>query len=619
MVITTTMANYAPAMRDLLNPSASSGTVLLSNVPCRQRRSLDGRWRFIVDPYDLGYVDILTRRNRQGFYRDHKPRHKGDRIEYDFDWSDELVVPGDWNTQDPTLHYYEGTVWYRTTVQVDAVDPATDPTNRTFVHVGAANHTARVFLDGEELGCHVGGYGPFAVEVTGRLTPGTHSLVIQVNNRREPDRVPAMRSDWWNFGGLHRSVDLVTVPRVFLRDAWVTMDADGSLVAGATVDAGDPTTDAATTADVTLELVDSGLTVMLDPVVDRPGEFAARFEADVERWHPGRPVLHRVRWRCATGQAGGGDVDTFDDDVGFRTVAVDGNRILVNGEPTFLRGISIHGEGPSGGRRANGPEDASTLLDWAADLGANFVRLAHYQHDEHMVREADRRGLLAWCELPVYWNIAWDDPRVLGNALAQAEELVVRDRSRAAVALWSVANETLPGEGRHEFLAALVDRVRELDPTRLVSGALITLPTGGLDFTADDEFGSILDVVAINQYLGWYYGERDEIPSATFTTPWRKPILFSELGAGAKHGLRGDEDEIWTEEFQAAVYRAQLEMIGRQPDCAGLSPWILKDFRTPLRVLPQVQDGYNRKGLVSEEGERKLAFDVLAEAYRQMA
>ncbi|MEL6981400.1 MAG: beta-glucuronidase, partial [Actinomycetota bacterium] len=102
-------------------------------------------------------------------------------------------------------------------------------------------------------------------------------------------------------------------------------------------------------------------------------------------------------------------------------------------------------------------------------------------------------------------------------------------------------------------------------------------------------------------------------------TPWGKPIIFSELGAGARHGRHGDEGEIWTEEFQAAIYRAQLAMIAQQPDCVGLSPWILKDFRTPLRVLPGIQDGYNRKGLVSEEGERKLAFDVLADAYARMA
>ena len=101
----------------------------------------------------------------------------------------------------------------------------------------------------------------------------------------------------------------------------------------------------------------------------------------------------------------------------------------------------------------------------------------------------------------------------------------------------------------------------------------------------------------------------------TWSSDFGKPIIFSELGAGAKYGQHGDDDEIWTEEFQAAVYRAQIEMIARQDDCAGLSPWILKDFRTPVRVLPGIQDGYNRKGLVNEEGERKLAFDVLADWY----
>ena len=186
--------------RELLTPPASAGTVLLTNVLCRSRRSLDGRWRAIVDPYDWGYVDVLTRRNRRGFFRDEKPRHPLDRVEYDFDSSPELTVPGDWNTQDPSLLYYEGTVWYRTRFDVDQAEAADVAAqgDRMFLNVGAANHTTRVFLDGEELGTHVGGYGQFAVEVTDRFEVGTHSLVVQVNNRREPDRIPAMRSDWWN-------------------------------------------------------------------------------------------------------------------------------------------------------------------------------------------------------------------------------------------------------------------------------------------------------------------------------------------------------------------------------------------------------------------------------------
>jgi beta-glucuronidase len=236
-----------------------------------------------------------------------------------------------------------------------------------------------------------------------------------------------------------------------------------------------------------------------------------------------------------------------------------------------------------------------------------------------MVREADRRGLLAWGELPVYWGIAFEDETVLANGLAQADELVKRDRSRASVILWSVANETLPGDARLRFLGALVDRVRTLDSTRLTTAALLTLPSADPALHIDDPLGELVDVVAINQYLGWYYGDREDIPTIRFSTDFGKPIVFSELGAGAKVGRHGDEDEIWTEEFQAAVYRAQIAMIRSQPDCVGLSPWILKDFRTPLRTLPGIQDGYNRKGLVSEEGEKKLAFEVLADFYRSVA
>ncbi|MEM7342346.1 MAG: glycoside hydrolase family 2 TIM barrel-domain containing protein [Actinomycetota bacterium] len=584
-------------MDPLLTPPESTGTTLLTNVLARPRRSLAGRWRAILDPYDTGYVNILGRRNRHGYHRDASPTGPSDRVEYDFDSSMELTVPGDWNTQAPELLHYEGTLWYRTMVDLDEPEVAGQ---RTFLTVGAANHTTRVFLDGDELATHVGGFGPFAVELTGRLGPGSHSLVLQVNNRREPFRIPAMRTDWWNFGGITGGVDLVSVPATFLRDAWVTMTADGSVVGGVTVEADGgegpvPVTLTIPALDLTVEAINGRITIDAATV------------ADLERWRPGAPVLHEVRWRC-------GD-DEIVDEVAFRTVERVGNRILVNGEAVYLHGISLHAEGPSGGCRNHGPDDAAELLDWVQDLGANFVRLAHYQHDEHLVREAERRGLLIWVELPVYWGIDFSNELVVANARAQADELVVRDRGRGGVILWSVANETLPGADRDAFLSSLADRVRHLDPTRLVTAALLTLPGDDPHTHIDDPLGAIVDVIAVNQYYGWYYGTRAELAGLTFGSAFDKPIIFSELGAGAKAGHHGTDDEIWTEEFQAGVYEAQIAMIRRQDDCVGLSPWILKDFRTPLRVLPGIQDGYNRKGLVSEEGERKLAFDVLRAYY----
>lgn len=588
----------------------NTATTLLTNLQARRRTGLDGSWKAIVDPYDFGYLDMFGQPSKRGYFRDFKPRHPGDRVEYDFDRSLELVVPGDWNTQRPELLYYEGTVWYRTTFET------TEPeTERTFLNVGAANHTSRVFLDGSELAVHEGGFGPFAVEVTGRLAPGSHSLVLMVDNRRSPERIPALRADWWNFGGITRSVDLVHVPKTFLRDAWMTMAPDGTIVGGIEVDG--PGVDPVAAVD----LVGLHRTAEVPLVDTDDGQVrSGRFELDpsgVDRWAPGAPVLHPVRYRLEAAGAGpdGGGRDVVGDEIGFRTVSTDGTDIAVNGEPVFLRGISLHAEGPSGGRRAHGDDDAVTLLGWAEDLNANFVRLAHYQHDEAMVRTADRLGLLAWCELPVYWGIDFANPATKANAVEQLTELVVRDRSRASVVLWSVANETLPGPDRDEFLASLAAETRALDPTRLVTAALFTHPPAGQAVSIDDPLGSVVDVIGVNQYLGWYYGDRNDIADTTWTSAFGKPIVFSELGAGAKAGVHGPDDEIWTEEFQAAVYVEQLKMVERCGDCAGLSPWILKDFRSPVRVLPGVQDGYNRKGLVSEEGQRKLAFDVVRDFY----
>ncbi len=592
-----------------LGPATTSGTTLLTNLRSRrnagQVRSLDGTWRAIIDPYDTGYVNILGERNKAGFFRDFKPRHEGDRVEYDFDTSLELEVPGDWNTQHPELLYYEGTVWCRRRFDVDEAPTAGE---RSFLSFGAVNHTSRVFLDGEELATHVGGFGGFAVEVTGRLTVGSHSLVVQVDNRREADRIPAMRTDWWNFGGITRSVELVTVPATFIRDAWITMAPNGDIVGGVSADGDlDGLTVRVEIDEITVEDGHSASAEAAYEFVGGPGT------VEFERWNPGAPVLHSVYFSLI--DVGGNKVDLVTDEVGFRTVRTEGTQILVNDRPVFCKGISIHGEGPTGGKRAHGAADAATLLGWAVELGANFVRLGHYQHDEAMVLEADRLGLLVWGELPVYWGIDFGNEAVLANGLEQGDELVVRDRSRASVILWSAANETLPGVDRNRFITALLDRFRLLDPTRLVTAALLTLPSNDPNVHIDDPLGEQVDVIGVNQYLGWYYGNRDDIAGVRWTSAFGKPIIFSELGAGAKVGHHGQPGEIWTEEFQAAVYEAQIAMIEQQTECAGLSPWILKDFRTPMRVLPGIQDGYNRKGLVSEEGEKKLAFETLRVFY----
>jgi beta-glucuronidase len=572
---------------------------LITNLGGRSATSLDGTWRFVLDPYRSGYFNIFGEPNRHGWHNDAKPRTSRDRVEYDFDSSATIEVPGDWNSQRPEYLYYEGAAWYRRTFQHDPQEG-----RRLFVHFGASNQLTRVWCNGKGPVEHDGGFGPFCVELTDAVEAGENSLVVMVDNSRRPDAVPTMDTDWWNYGGLHRSVTLVDVATTFVRDAWLQLDSDGSAIIGEIVLEGPESA----SRTVTVRVPELGVGSRL--ITDEFGQAAVRIAADPERWSPDNPRLYRVEWEL-------GD-EVLVDDIGFRTIGTDGHHIVLNDEPIFLKGISIHAEAPTHARRAAGRTDASGLLDWVDELGANFVRLSHYQHDEAMVRECDRRGVLAWCELPVYWGIDFENDSTYDNAEEQLEELIVRDRSRSSVILWSVANETMPAEGRQHFLEGLIDAARRLDPTRLVSAALFTMPNREHHYVLDDELANHVDVVGINAYIGWYYGDRSTFRTAVWENPLDKPAIFTEFGAGAQQGRHGTKDDIWTEEFQVDVYEGNLAMMSKLDWVAGMSPWILKDFRSPKRVLPGIQDGFNRKGLVSDRGVRKAAFETMRTFYASL-
>jgi beta-glucuronidase len=328
----------------------------------------------------------------------------------------------------------------------------------------------------------------------------------------------------------------------------------------------------------------------------------------LKRWSPETPKLYKVQLRA--GQ------DTVEDLIGFRTIETRGTEILLNGKPIFLRGVCIQGEAPYRLGRANTVKDAETLLGWARDLGANFVRLAHYPHDETMLRTADRMGLLVWSENPVYWALQFDNPAVLDKASQQLREEIDTSRNHASIVIWSMANETPNTPVRTTFIETLAAEARALDPTRLISAALLVRGEGNTKIV-DDPLGSALDVIGANEYIGWY----EKKPETADVTEWRiayqKPTIMTEFGGAAKAGLHGSENQRWTEEYQANIYRHQLVMFNHIPQLRGLSAWILMDFRSPNRPLAGIQDEFNRKGLISDQGRKKLAFFVLQKAYKE--
>lgn len=572
---------------------------LIANVEHRNATSLDGAWHYIVDPYDSGYYDYRHQPRKDGYFQNAKPRTPRDLVEYDFDKSDTIQVPGDWNTRKTELLYYEGTVWYERSFAYRK--PAS---GRAFIYVGAANYLSRLWVNGQPVCEHEGGFTSFTCEVTAQLKDGDNFVVVYVNNQRRRDAVPTDVTDWWNYGGLTRDVELVEVPDVYLEDYFLQAPRGTSGVIEGWVQS------SSGGLDVTVRVPELKLERKVR--TDAAGRAAVRFEAaGLRLWSPDQPKLYDVEF-----EAGG---EIVRDTIGFRTVEVRGRDILVNGKPVFLRGVSIHEEAPGRSGRASSEADAATLLGWVKELNGNFARLAHYPHNRNMARVADRTGLFLWSEIPVYWTIDWENPATLALAKRQLDEMVRRDKNRASVVLWSVGNETPVTPARLAFMTALVRAAHDLDPSRPVTAALETHYAGSNVKMIDDPLGKELDVLGCNEYVGWYERTPEDADLITWKTVYDKPLVMSEFGGDARAGLHGGADRRWTEEYQENLYRHQVVMLGKIDFLRGTSPWILTDFRSPRRVLPGVQDNYNRKGLISDKGERKLAFAVLREFYAGLA
>ena len=568
----------------------------IGNIPGRRTVSLNGAWNYIVDVQEEGYYDYRMKPTPWGFFRNAKPQDPKDLIEYDFDKSAEMPIPSDWNTRDSRLFFYEGTVWFKKSFRFSP-----EKGRRTLLYFGAVNYDARVWVNGEEAGHHIGGFTPFNFDVTDLLREGDNFVIVKVDNKRHPEDVPTQIFDWWNYGGITRDVLLVDVAETYIENYSLQLDPKdpGKLHFSVRLDKALPG------QRIRLRIPELGID--REAVTGADGTAVLDIPAKPVRWSPSHPKLYAVELSL------GGE--TLRDDIGFRTIETRGRQILLNGEPIFLKGISMHEEKAFGGGRANSTADAATLLDWAKELGCNFVRLAHYPHNEYTVREAERRGILVWSEIPVYWTIAWDNPDTYRNAAGQLRDMIARDHNRANVIIWSIANETPHSPQRDRFLGDLAQYAKALDDTRLISMAMEVTSASNYHNKLQDNMNEYVDVVSFNQYIGWYR-DVDDAPKMTWEIPYEKPVIVSEFGGGAKAGLHGSKDERWTEEFQENLYLQNTAMLDKIEGLSGTTPWILKDFRSPRRVLDGIQDYYNRKGLVSDDGQKKKAFRVLQQWYK---
>lgn len=555
----------------------------------RPRELLNGDWHYAVDQYDTCI--------RSKWYEERYYDEDGNTlpVDFSFDEWEKMKLPSCWNVISDLYKLYEGSMVFtrkfRYKSQING--------EKVILRIGAANYMCRIFLNKKYIGMHRGGSTPCYLDVTDYLE-SENRMVIQVDSTRRSGQVPTLATDWFNYGGVYRDIALIRVPKTYIKDFKIALEPDSDLKKiRAYVKLSEKMAETAT-----LEIGELGIS---KEILIRDGVGEILMNASPELWSPDNPKLYDVRLSCAD--------DCIYDRVGFREICVKGMDILLNGKPLFLHGISCHEESVTNGKALT-DEERLENIQIAKELGCNFMRLAHYPHNERMAQLADELGLLLWEEIPVYWNIDFDSEDTYRDAENQLKELIHRDYNRASVIIWSVGNENEDTDARLKFMGKLAECAHDLDHTRAVSAAcLVNFKKNAIE----DRLEQCLDIIGLNEYCGWYVADLKTIPELFANSKPEKPVIITEFGADAYAGLHGTVTDKGTEECQRFIYEKQIEVIRKISYIKGMTPWILYDFRCPQRTSVN-QRYYNTKGLLStDKKHRKQAFEVLQKFYKELA
>ena len=582
----------------------------------RERKSLTGLWQFRLDGAGEG-------RSAEWFRRPLTDAR-------------EMAVPASFNdiAADAAVRNYFGDVWYQTTVRV----PRGWDSQRIVLHFESATHRATVWVNDAEVVSHEGGYTPFEAEVTEHVRAGDEArITVVVNNTLSFQTIPpgviedtpdGKRQIYWhdffNYAGIHRPVWLYATGKAHLTDVTVVTGLDG---ANGSIEYRTEATDA-DGAQVKVVLRDADGA----QVTTGTGVSGTLTVENVHRWAPGDGYLYDLQVQLV--DDAGTILDSYHQSVGVRTVAVDGTRFLINGEPFYFTGFGKHEDLAVIGK---GHNDAFLvhdfeLLRW---VGANSFRTSHYPYAEAVLDYADRQGIVVIDETAAVGlnvNLSVDDPDARGSTTFSPErvndqtreahvqairELVARDKNHPSVVLWSIANEPQSvTEGAERYFEPLFPLTRELDPTRPVGFAnLLTAPYGKCRVS---QFG---DVVMLNRYYGWYLNIGDlEAAEAVWEDELRgwakegKPIIVAEYGADTYPGLHSLVPEPWSEEYQVAFLEMNHRVFDRFDAVVGEHVWAFADFAT-ISGIGRV--GGNKKGVFTRDRQPKAAAHALRRRWRK--
>ncbi len=570
--------------------------------PFRQMVDLSGFWDFRFDPEHQG---------------DAKGWHTG------FERGRPIAVPASWNDQFEEGRDYLGPAWYQTRFDLPwGWDAAAQCVN---VRFNSVNYMAEVWLNGVRLGAHEGGHLPFEFDVTPYLRPEDNLLVARVEGELAPNRVPPGVThddpaeflpdgverypftffDFFPFCGIQRPVLLYTTPPQGIVDITVTTDIsgrDGQVNAQVQPGARDGMTARFTFRGHGAHIVSetSAREVMLTV-------------PDAALWAAGEPNLYDLIVELIRG----GEVcDRYALPVGIRTIRVEGDELLLNGQPIYLQGFSRHEDFPITGRGLAPAVIVKdyALLDW---MGANSFRTSHYPYSEQQMDMADRLGLLVIDETPAAGLFFEDEGRARRLELCRqyTRGLVARDKNHPSVILWSIANEPRSKHpGAKEFLRDLYDLTRSLDPTRPVTLVSCT----GLGEQAFE----FLDVMCLTRYYGWYHqpGQLDAACARlseeleAMHAQFHKPLILAEFGVDTLPGCHALPPEMFSEEFQVEMLTRYIKVLRSKPFVVGEHIWNMCDFKTPQDV--RRMGGMNHKGVFTRDRRPKLAAHRLRELWR---
>ena len=573
----------------------------------RATRDLSGLWRFQLDPTDRGETDRWFAKGLPA------PR--------------QIPVPCSWNDLFDDARDYFGTAWYETEFQLDSGWAG----RRVTLRFGSAVYLARVWLNGEYLGEHVGGHLPFAFDVTGLAHDGQpNRLTVSVENKLKLDRVPSIPNpktsrlhtahypqtayDFFPYSGLHRPVLLCAMPATHVQDVTVTTGLAG---ATGTVDVAFAV-NGGWSGPATLTLAGGPKPVSVAVTV-KAGIASGQLRLPgVRPWSPEDPFLYRLSVRLGGEPA----IDDYPMKIGVRTIEVHGSELRLNGKPLFLTGFGKHEDFPMHGKGLDLPVLVRDfeLLKW---IGANSFRTSHYPYAEEAMMLADEYGFLVIDETPGVSLVFMDPPEIIEARYRQLEgaltELVHRDKNHPCVILWSLANEPIPKpfhtvddappgaiETGTAFFKRLFAHARTLDTTRPV--ALVSVQGGPADWVGQG------DVICTNSYNGWYAisGELDRAATvleaeitALRARHGDKPIIYTEFGADAVAGIHAQPPEMWSEDYQADLIEIYWKAIRRHPYVIGAHPWAFADFKTAQSIMRV--GALNQKGVFTRDRRPKLA------------